>query len=81
MTRKIDLKCLLVSLRRVINPSFTADFSFPIVFRPSEGASGYQQSNPNVLATISLMSSLQLYEKAGGIQGKVLQPYSSTDEG
>ncbi|CAO3610083.1 unnamed protein product [Cunninghamella echinulata] len=37
------------------------------IFRPSEGASGYQQSNPNVLATISLMSSLQIYNKAGGV--------------
>ncbi|KAI8078732.1 pyridoxal phosphate-dependent transferase [Halteromyces radiatus] len=37
-------------------------------FRPSEGASGYQQSNPNVLATIALLSSLQIYEQAGGIE-------------
>ncbi|CAO3593614.1 unnamed protein product [Absidia cylindrospora] len=42
-------------------------FEMSPVFRPSEGASGYQQSNPNVLATISLMSSLQIYEQAGGI--------------
>ncbi|KAI8058994.1 kynureninase [Gongronella butleri] len=37
-------------------------------FRPSEGASGYQQSNPNVLSTIALMSSLQLYDQAGGVE-------------
>ncbi|KAI8336522.1 kynureninase [Chlamydoabsidia padenii] len=43
-------------------------FEMSPVFRPSEGASGYQQSNPSVLTTISLMSSLQIYEKAGGIQ-------------
>ncbi|KAG0168969.1 Kynureninase (L-kynurenine hydrolase) [Apophysomyces sp. BC1034] len=34
-------------------------------FQPSEGASGYQVSNPSFLTTISLLGSLQLFEEAG----------------
>ncbi|CAO3607697.1 unnamed protein product [Mucor hiemalis] len=37
-------------------------------FRPSEGASGYQLSNPSIFTTISLLGSLQIYESAGGVQ-------------
>lgn len=34
-------------------------------FRPSEGASGYQLSNPSIFTTISLLGSLQVFEAAG----------------
>lgn len=34
-------------------------------FRPSEGASGYQQSNPSIFTTISLLGSLELFDAAG----------------
>lgn len=37
-------------------------------FQPSEGASGYQMSNPSILTTISLLGSLQVFEAAGGIE-------------
>ncbi|KAL0143435.1 kynureninase [Mucor lusitanicus] len=37
-------------------------------FQPSEGASGYQLSNPSIFTTISLLGSLDIFEKAGGIQ-------------
>ncbi|CEG72638.1 Putative Kynureninase [Rhizopus microsporus] len=37
-------------------------------FRPSEGASGYQLSNPSILAMNSLLGSLQVFEAAGGIK-------------
>lgn len=37
-------------------------------FRPSEGASGYQLSNPSIFTTISLLGSLQVFEAAGGIE-------------
>jgi kynureninase len=36
-------------------------------FHPSEGASGYQLSNPSIFTTISLLGSLEIFEKAGGI--------------
>lgn len=36
-------------------------------FRPSEGASGYQLSNPSIFSTISLFGSLEIFESAGGI--------------
>ncbi|KAI9313747.1 kynureninase [Dichotomocladium elegans] len=34
-------------------------------FRPSPGAAGYQLSNPSVLATVSLLGSLQVFDSAG----------------
>lgn len=34
-------------------------------FNPTPGASGYQLSNPSVLATICLLGSLQIYQEAG----------------
>ena len=34
-------------------------------FEPIRGAQGYQQSNPSVLATASLLGSLQVFQKAG----------------
>lgn len=37
-------------------------------FRPSEGASGYQVSNPSFLTTNSLLGSLEVFEEAGGIE-------------
>ncbi|KAI8069753.1 kynureninase [Gilbertella persicaria] len=37
-------------------------------FVPSEGASGYQVSNPSIFTTVSLLGSLQIFEAAGGIQ-------------
>ncbi|KAI8989454.1 kynureninase [Pilobolus umbonatus] len=36
-------------------------------FQPSEGASGYQMSNPSVFTVVSLLGSLQLFEEAGGV--------------
>ena len=33
-------------------------------FSPIKGAAGYQLSNPNVFATVSLLASLQIFEKA-----------------
>ncbi|KAG2204660.1 hypothetical protein INT47_011955 [Mucor saturninus] len=33
-------------------------------FQPSEGASGYQLSNPSIFTTISLLGSLQIFESA-----------------
>ena len=37
----------------------------PPKFSPILGAQGFQQSNPNVLSVVSLLGSLQLFEKAG----------------
>ncbi|CDH59662.1 kynureninase [Lichtheimia corymbifera JMRC:FSU:9682] len=34
-------------------------------FKPSPGASGYQMSNPSILATASLLGSLQVFDAAG----------------
>jgi kynureninase len=36
-------------------------------FQPSQGASGYQLSNPSILTTTSLLGSLEIFESAGGI--------------
>jgi kynureninase len=36
-------------------------------FQPSEGASGYQTSNPSFLTTVSLLGSLEVFESAGGV--------------
>ncbi|KAI9243422.1 kynureninase [Sporodiniella umbellata] len=38
------------------------------VFEPAEGASGYQLSNPSIFTTVSLLASLQIFEKAGGME-------------
>ncbi|KIJ16813.1 kynureninase [Paxillus involutus ATCC 200175] len=40
-------------------------FSMPPKFSPIPGAQGYQQSNPSVLATVSLLGSLQIFKEAG----------------
>lgn len=39
----------------------------PPEFSPIRGAQGFAQSNPSVLATVSLLGSLQTFEDAGGI--------------
>jgi len=39
----------------------------PSEFSPIRGAQGFAQSNPSVLATVSLLGSLQTFEDAGGI--------------
>ncbi|KAI8375031.1 kynureninase [Choanephora cucurbitarum] len=36
-------------------------------FVPSEGASGYQVSNPSILTTVALLGSLEVFEAAGGV--------------
>lgn len=43
-------------------------FDMPRQFSPIRGAQGFQQSNPSVLATVSLLGSLQVFQSAGGIQ-------------
>lgn len=40
-------------------------FSMPPKFSPIPGAQGYQQSNPSVLATVSLLGSLQIFKEVG----------------
>lgn len=40
-------------------------FSMPPKFSAIPGAQGYQQSNPSVLATVSLLGSLQVFEEVG----------------
>jgi kynureninase len=40
----------------------------PQVFSPIPGAQGFQQSNPSVLATASLLGSLQIFQAVGGVQ-------------
>ncbi|KIJ68990.1 hypothetical protein HYDPIDRAFT_172492 [Hydnomerulius pinastri MD-312] len=40
-------------------------FSMPPKFSAIPGAQGYQQSNPSVLATVSLLGSLQVFKEAG----------------
>ena len=39
----------------------------PNKFKPMAGAQGYQLSNPSVLATVSLLGSLQVFQAAGGM--------------
>jgi kynureninase len=39
----------------------------PREFNPIIGAQGYQQSNPSVLTTASLLGSLQVFKAAGGM--------------
>lgn len=39
----------------------------PPHFSAIRGAQGFQQSNPSVLATVSLLGSLRIFEKAGGM--------------
>ena len=39
----------------------------PPKFQPIAGAQGYQQSNPSVLTTVSLLGSLQVFKAAGGM--------------
>ena len=43
-------------------------FNMPSTFSPIPGAQGFQQSNPSVLSTVSLLGSLQVFKKAGMMQ-------------
>ncbi|KAI0341706.1 kynureninase [Trametopsis cervina] len=43
-------------------------FAMPSHFSAIPGAQGFQQSNPSVLATVSLLGSLQVFREAGGIK-------------
>ncbi|KAI0798075.1 kynureninase [Abortiporus biennis] len=43
-------------------------FSMPDRFSAIPGAQGYQMSNPSVLATVSLLGSLQVFHDAGGMK-------------
>ncbi|KAJ7489805.1 pyridoxal phosphate-dependent transferase [Mycena galericulata] len=40
-------------------------FAMPPKFSPIEGAQGFQQSNPSILAAASLLGSLQIFKEAG----------------
>ncbi|KAI0093620.1 kynureninase [Irpex rosettiformis] len=42
-------------------------FAMPSRFSAIPGAQGFQQSNPSVLATVSLLGPLQLFHEAGGM--------------
>jgi kynureninase len=46
----------------------TTRFAMPPKFSPIEGAQGFQQSNPSVLASASLFGSLQIFKEAGMMQ-------------
>ena len=39
----------------------------PSAFSPIKGAQGFQQSNPGVLSTVSLLGSLEVFQAAGGL--------------
>ncbi|KAI0720958.1 kynureninase [Cerioporus squamosus] len=43
-------------------------FDMPSRFHAIRGAQGFQQSNPSVLATVSLLGSLEVFAAAGGMQ-------------
>ncbi|KZT67692.1 kynureninase [Daedalea quercina L-15889] len=43
-------------------------FDMPPVFARIRGAQGFQQSNPSVLATVSVLGSLEVFGRAGGIR-------------
>lgn len=43
-------------------------FQMPPDFSPIRGAQGFQQSNPSVLATVSLLGALEVFQNAGGIE-------------
>lgn len=43
-------------------------FDMPPEFSPIRGAQGFQQSNPSVLATVSLIGSLQVFQAVGGLR-------------
>ena len=43
-------------------------FDMPKRFRAIPGAQGFQQSNPSVLATVSLLGSLEVFRVAGGME-------------
>ncbi|KAJ7710002.1 pyridoxal phosphate-dependent transferase [Mycena rosella] len=43
-------------------------FAMPPKFSPIEGAQGFQQSNPSILASASLLGSLQIFKEAGMMQ-------------
>ncbi|PCH38103.1 kynureninase [Wolfiporia cocos MD-104 SS10] len=45
----------------------TTRFAMPPRFARIRGAQGFQQSNPSVLATVSLLGSLEVFRDAGGI--------------
>ncbi|CAG7846037.1 Kynureninase {ECO:0000255/HAMAP-Rule:MF_03017} {ECO:0000255/HAMAP-Rule:MF_03017}; AltName: Full=Biosynthesis of nicotinic acid protein 5 {ECO:0000255/HAMAP-Rule:MF_03017}; AltName: Full=L-kynurenine hydrolase {ECO:0000255/HAMAP-Rule:MF_03017} [Serendipita indica DSM 11827] len=42
-------------------------FQMPSTFSPIKGAQGFQQSNPGVLSTVSLLGSLEVFQAAGGL--------------
>ncbi|KAI0673093.1 kynureninase [Trametes maxima] len=42
-------------------------FDMPPTFKAIRGAQGFQQSNPSVLAVVSLLGSLQIFADAGGM--------------
>ncbi|KAI1794492.1 kynureninase [Ganoderma leucocontextum] len=43
-------------------------FDMPARFHAIRGAQGFQQSNPSVLATVSLLGSVQVFKEAGGME-------------
>ncbi|THH32129.1 hypothetical protein EUX98_g2070 [Antrodiella citrinella] len=43
-------------------------FAMPHQFKAIPGAQGFQQSNPSVLAVVSLLGSLEVFRDAGGMQ-------------
>ncbi|KIM62414.1 hypothetical protein SCLCIDRAFT_9101 [Scleroderma citrinum Foug A] len=43
-------------------------FEMPPMFSPIPGAQGFQQSNPSVFATVSLLGSLQVFKQVGMMQ-------------
>lgn len=43
-------------------------FEMPPMFSPIPGAQGFQQSNPSVFATVSLLGSLQVFKEVGMMQ-------------
>ncbi|KAJ3537384.1 hypothetical protein NM688_g6698 [Phlebia brevispora] len=45
----------------------TTRFAMPPKFSAIPGAQGFQQSNPSVLATVSLLGSLEVFREAGGM--------------
>ncbi|CAL1704841.1 unnamed protein product [Somion occarium] len=45
----------------------TTRFTMPPKFKAIPGAQGFQQSNPSVLATVSLLGSLEVFHAAGGM--------------
>jgi kynureninase len=53
-------------------------FDMPPQFSPILGAQGFQQSNPSVLATVSLIGSLQIFKAVGGVRTLRIQSVALT---